>query len=184
MNGEYFIRTYTGKYFDLEHPRYQDIDLRDIAYSLSNICRFTGHAGAFTVAEHSINVSNMFLGPRTRLAALLHDAAEAYVGDISSPLKCLLGARPIEDKIIQEIEKAFGVEILSDCDIKRADRLMLLTEARDLMGADVKDGFWADLGEPYDHFHIDKSKIMSHRVAELLFLRTYRDIQDEFVKGF
>ena len=184
MNGEYFIRTYTGKYFDLEHPNHQDIDLRDIAYSLSHICRFTGHAGAFTVAEHSINVSNMFTDPRIRLAALLHDAAEAYVGDISTHLKRLLKAGPIEDKILQEIEKAFGVEILNDCEIKQIDRAMLLVEARDLMGADINDGFWAGLGEPLPHFRIDHRKVMSHKMAEMRFIKTYTDIQDEFVKGF
>jgi hypothetical protein len=180
----YFIRTHSGKYFDLQNPSYLDIDLNDIAYSLSHICRFTGHAGPFTVAEHSINVACMFYDPHIRLAALLHDAAEAYVGDISTHLKRLLNAAPVEDKIIREIEKKFGVKILSNCDIKWVDRAMLLTEARDLMGADVKDGFWVDLGEPLPDFYIDHRQIMSHKLAETLFLRTYMDIQTEFTKGF
>jgi hypothetical protein len=179
----YFIRTHSGRYFDLQNPSYKDIDLSDIAYALSHICRFTGHAGAFTVAEHSINVASLFTDPVSRLSALLHDAAEAYVGDISTPLKRLLNAGPVEDKIIKEIEKKFGVKILDNWDIERADLQMLLTEAHNLMDVDTNDGFWPGfVGLP--DFHIDKSKIMSHRLAEMMFLATYKDIQDEFVKNF
>lgn len=149
MNGEYFIRTYTGKYFDLAHPTKEKIDIVDITMALSKLCRWTGQCRSFySVAEHSINVSSLFASPRTKLAALLHDAAEAYIGDINSPLKSMLDIAPIEHGILRAIEQAFDVDILSNCDIKQADRIMLITEARDLMGADIKDGFWAGFGPP------------------------------------
>lgn len=69
-----------------------DIDLWDIATSLSRQCRYNGHVWGFlSVARHSIWVSECLgdhgHGPVVRLAGLLHDAAEAYLGDMIRPLK-------------------------------------------------------------------------------------------------
>jgi len=86
-----WIETYTGKQFYPLDPYPEDIDVRDIAHALSNLCRFTGHCRAFySVAEHSIYVSTHV--PKTMaLQALFHDAPEAYIADISGPLSaCIL----------------------------------------------------------------------------------------------
>jgi uncharacterized protein len=81
------IRTYSGIMFDPLNPKMDDIRIGDIAWALSNICRFNGHTSLnYTVAEHSIVVSNL-MEPRYALIGLLHDASEAYLGDIASPLK-------------------------------------------------------------------------------------------------
>ena len=93
------IQTYSGKYIDLLQTDPYDIGIRDIAHALSNLGRFTGHSKRFySVAQHSVIASNMVcLHPEIdyhmmQVCALLHDASEAYLGDVSSPLKQLLPA--------------------------------------------------------------------------------------------
>ena len=87
--GAPFIVTYTGKQFFFDDVQPDSIDIRDIAHALSQLCRFTGHSNLFySVAQHSLLVSEKMPGrPIDKLTALLHDAAEAYIGDVSSPLK-------------------------------------------------------------------------------------------------
>ncbi len=93
------ITTYTGGTFDYSKFGPDDIDIRDIAHALSHLCRFTGHTNIFySVAQHCLLVSEKIPGgPEVKLAALLHDAAEAYVNDLSSPLKKWLVLNYIED---------------------------------------------------------------------------------------
>jgi len=79
-----WIITHTGKKIDIENTRPEDIDINDIAFALSHIPRFNGHVGCYSVAQHSVHVAE--LAPnRLTVAALLHDAAETYIGDLASP---------------------------------------------------------------------------------------------------
>lgn len=137
-----FIRTYTGKNFDLLNIACSEIDIEDIAHSLSNLCRFTGHTKSFySVAQHSVIVSEiveaMDYGPKTQLMGLLHDATEAYLTDISRPLKLLSamkGYRKLEEELEKRIALHFGFSMFMTIAIKEADHQALATEARDLMG--------------------------------------------------
>jgi uncharacterized protein len=82
-----WILTYTGRRFSPLAPRPEDVCIEDIAHALANKCRFTGHTQRFySVAEHSVLVQSL-VSPPYGLAALLHDAAEAYLPDIASPIK-------------------------------------------------------------------------------------------------
>ena len=84
--------TVSGKLIDLFKPDPALITLEDIAHGLSNICRWNGHTKSFySVAEHSFRVAKL-VQPSKRLTALLHDAEEAYWGDVISPLKKLYPA--------------------------------------------------------------------------------------------
>jgi hypothetical protein len=90
-----WIETYTGRQFYYIKPRPDDVCLEDVAYALSNICRYTGHSSIFySVAEHSClcadEAETRGYPDSVALACLLHDSAEAYVGDVNSPLKSLL----------------------------------------------------------------------------------------------
>lgn len=88
MSNKGSILTYTGKLFTPYNPISDDIDIKDIAHGLSNICRFGGHSNNFySVGQHSLIVSYN-CGPDA-LLGLLHDASEAYLGDIPKPLKTL-----------------------------------------------------------------------------------------------
>lgn len=86
------IKTASGRRVDLAAFTVEDVDDYDIAHPLAMICRYGGHVpGHYSVAEHSVLVSRLVeewgYGPTVQLQALLHDAAEAYVGDMVRPLK-------------------------------------------------------------------------------------------------
>jgi len=109
--------TYTGRAVDLDRFREDDVDIEDIAHSLSMQCRYNGHTKQFySVAEHSIHISNHLAlcayGPTVQLAGLLHDAHEAYVGDIIRPIvqdKMMLSFRRIRDAVQAVIESKFVI---------------------------------------------------------------------------
>lgn len=129
-----WILTRGGVRFDLLNPTPDMIRPEDIAYALARICRFNGHTRChYSVAEHSIRVAAL-VPAEHQLAALLHDAPEAYIGDVSSPLKALLPEyRDIEHRIWSAICKRFDISTeLPQC-VKQADLIMLATERRDLM---------------------------------------------------
>lgn len=128
------IQTASGRYANLVAPLPHHIDIGDIAHALSNICRFGGHTREFySVAQHSVLASRI-VPSEFALAALLHDAPEAYVGDVTLPLKHLLpDYRAIETAIWRVIADCFDLPVdLPSC-VKRADRVLLATERRDLM---------------------------------------------------
>src|SRR6266702_8144744 len=81
------ITTYTGRHIDLLSPEFADIHIDDIAASLAKTTRFNGHTlRPYTVAEHSLLGVEYSL-PQHKLEFLLHDATEAYLGDVVGPLK-------------------------------------------------------------------------------------------------
>lgn len=124
-----WIQTYTGKKFDLFHPRPENVDIVDIAHALSMQCRFNGHVNRFySVAEHSVRLSDN-VSLKAVKYGLLHDAAEAYVGDIIKPVKTAEN-RSLEDAILEVILARFGVEVTPDilAEVKEADLRMLKTE--------------------------------------------------------
>jgi len=133
-----WIQTYTGKRFDLIDPKPEQICMADIAHALSRACRFTGHTFAhYSVAEHSVLVSHM-VPPSLVCEALLHDAAEAYIGDATSPLKKAMRALSdgmpsaydeIETGIRHSIFKKFGLQDTHSPLVSEADILALIAEA-------------------------------------------------------
>ena len=127
-----WMETYTGKKFHILEPTEDEIDIRDIAHSLSMQCRYNGHVRQFySVAEHSYRLSYMV---EDSLAALLHDAAETYLGDMIRTVKiCLPEFKVLEAKIQTLIFHKFGVKSYDKKAIKKADNILLATEVRDLM---------------------------------------------------
>lgn len=127
------IITRSGRYFDFIDPQPDQITIDDIAWGLSNICRFNGQCLEFySVAQHSVLVMDI-VPKEHQKAALLHDAAEAYVGDMVGPLKQLVPEyKAIEKRIEAAIFAKFGITTPLDACIKHADLRMLRTEQRDL----------------------------------------------------
>lgn len=139
--GDYF-ETFTGGKVWAIDPRPEEIDIIDIANSLSKNCRFCGHCKYdYTVGQHSIHVS--YLVPQyLALAGLLHDASEAYLSDIVRPAKSDMPEyMAIEKKLELCIEKRFGLNLTDDDRklIKIADDQMLATEAYHLSATKAKD---------------------------------------------
>jgi hypothetical protein len=122
--------TQSGKLFNLLHPQADEIDIEDIAQSLSNICRFGGHLNQFySVAQHSVLVAH--LAPQSlKPVALLHDAAEAYLGDVIKPLKYIIGTvyEELETKFITTIFQKFGLDADDIEQISHHDKLALEIE--------------------------------------------------------
>lgn len=134
MSGKHWNQTFSGVAFDLVRPDGVMVSIKDIAQSLANQCRFNGHTKRFySVAEHSLYVSRVV--PRhLALDGLLHDAAEAYVGDMVAPLKSLLPEfQEVERRVHAAICIRFGLSIEMPMDVKVADRSMLATELEYLM---------------------------------------------------
>ena len=130
-----WIQTFSGRRFDLRAPRPEDVNIIDIAYSLSMICRFGGHCRFhYSVAQHSVLVSRQ-VAREDAFAALLHDAAEAYVGDMVSPLKRLIdGFETIEKAVREVIALRFSIPSEMSSTVKRADLALLAAEREQVMG--------------------------------------------------
>ncbi|MBE3914899.1 hypothetical protein HJ155_23190 [Vibrio parahaemolyticus] len=104
-------------------------DIESIAFALAHINRYTGHVGQYSVAQHCVMVSQQ-LPEELKLSGLLHDAPEAYIGDVSKPLKMLLpDYQKIEQFYHAEIDQQFNVTTEHPA-IKEADLRMLITEAK------------------------------------------------------
>jgi len=137
------ILTFSGARLDLQSPAVEMITLRDIAHALSRIGRFCGAGDHIaTVAQHCVHVS-LLCSPECARWALLHDASEAYLGDVSSPLKSLLPEYQHLEKIWQDaISTRFGVP---RCDCKYWDVQSMLTERRDNGPYFMTDAEWLGL---------------------------------------
>lgn len=121
------MMTSSAQYVDLNKLKTKDISITDVAQALSNLCRYNGHTNKFySVAEHSVRLTryaiNMFPDGEGRTLAkalLLHDATEAYVGDVIYPLKQYLPEfSKLENKIGETIFKKFDIKLTEEQEVK------------------------------------------------------------------
>jgi hypothetical protein len=175
------IRLESGIYLDLQQPRPEQIRLDDIAGSLSRICRFGGHVGQFySVAEHCWHCADQArwdgLGLDVQRWALMHDAAEAYIGDVVKPLKELIKPLygPIEARIEAVIAARFGLALSVEAvsAVKEIDNAMLIAERRALFTRD--DTLW--VGEETVRHLPRVFWLHSSSKAEVAFLRRAEDL--------
>lgn len=158
------FRTLSGKRFDLMAPSPEMIDIEDIASGLANQGHFNGQSPyMFPIAQHCILVcdeyalSNPNESDAMKLMALLHDASEAYTGDIIKPLKMFLpNFVSIENSIMQAIAIRFNLPIERMSEIKPYDLRIQNNEY---------DGFYRDLKITY----------LDPEFARKLFINRFKD---------
>lgn len=187
--GAGWIQTFTGKRFWPLSPRAEDVDIRDIAHALAMKCRFNGHTREFySVAQHSVLVAHLVAetSPQFALDGLLHDAAEAYLPDVASPIKdsVLLGRDLrtgamydlfwiVEHDLLTVIHHALGLGRPNYSLVKDADLTLLATEARDLMHQ-PPPAVWKEMPEPL----AGRVWEWNWDMSEDMFLFTYRRLRN------
>ena len=182
--GDWFL-TYTGRQFWPFDPRPDDVCIRDIAHHLAQICRFNGGTRVpYSVAQHSLMVADL-LPPPLAFYGLLHDATEAYVGDMVRPLKRGLPEyQRVEAEIWAAIVQKFRIEtnpsftffdaagrvVTAEAKVKEADNVALMTERRDLLVPSPHG--WSNRAEP----HPETIRPLSASEAETRFLQRYDEL--------
>lgn len=147
MESVTWIQTSRGLAFNLATPKFVDVSTVDIANALGQICRFCGHTRTFySVAEHSVRVAD-YVSSRCKVdtdatimhvAALLHDAHEAYTGDITSPMKAAMerrcpGFKVALKKMVREINAAIVEALLPSFGPERKEKFLDLMEHDQLL---------------------------------------------------
>lgn len=152
-----YITTFTGKHFDPIHTTNEEIEARDIAHALSLICRANGHVKHFySVAQHSIacymEAKARGYSERIQLACLLHDASEAYLSDVTRPIKSKLSEYlAVEDRLQHVIWNKFLVEPLSQSEKQKVfeiDDDMLSYEFHLLMPEEISENYKQIVSKP------------------------------------
>lgn len=164
------ILTNEGQYFEFEKPHEHKYKLKEIAHALSHICRYTGHCKWFyPVSQHAVVVSYM-VPPWDALEALHHDDSEAYLGDVSSPLKQHLPAyKEMEHAVEAAIAEQLGLRFPYPSSVKVSDMRVLMTEKIYVMckpAVDAPDVKWPPF-EPYPNLKIRRMPIWMARLAYL-----------------
>lgn len=128
-----WIQTYSGVRFYPLDPLAEEVNIVDIAHALSNNCRFAGHtAEHYSVAQHSVAVSKL-VPPEDALWGLLHDAAEAYTGDLPRPIKRYIPQwKQIEERLLDAVAARFNLPLPVPASVWYFDNVLLAMEARDL----------------------------------------------------
>ena len=194
-----WMQTFTGRVFYPLNPQADEVAMIDIAHHLSLTCRFGGATVAwYSVAEHTCRMCYLMAHDGHEQAmlrhALLHDAAEAYIGDVPTPLKQTLVAgkaqgtdvlrladhtgpvewhsfSEIENKVREAIYEAMGIEAPTADErvtLSKYDRIMLATEKRDLL-EEPRVAWGEDLPEPARR-KIDEQKTYPPPVARKKFM--------------
>ena len=174
------MATFSGNYVDPRNLSPDEIDIRDIAHGLSNLCRFAGQCKVFySVAEHSFLASWAVWGETKdkglALTALLHDAPEAYIGDLVRCVKNgLTDYQNMEDRIWEAVVHKFKLPVPlvsgNPCGhllpevVKIADYRMLVTERRALISD--KSAVW-DLEERYQPYDMPIKGLTPAKAKEL-----------------
>lgn len=159
------IRTNSGIFITVFDPKPEMITIEDIAHALASVPRFGGHLNRpYSVAQHSVMCMMRVKSLEDKKAALMHDASEAYMGDIPTPIKAMLPEyKKAENNLMQIIADKFGFEFPLSKEVKAVDEEMLHIEWKNLVMEDNR------FFECWDH---QTAKETFLKAYELLFVDT------------
>jgi uncharacterized protein len=172
------IRLLSGCLFDYNNPAASEVEIGDIAASLSKVCRFAGHIHQFySVAQHAVNASRI-VEPEHAFDALMHDTAEAFTNDLPTPLKFAIPIfKELEVRIESAMADKFGFNYPLSDPVKLADLQMLSIEKvklkRDTSAWSVLDGI-----ETAHIEHLVDLSPMTPSRAERVFLERYEVLRN------
>lgn len=171
------LQTFTGRQVAPLRPTAGDIAIEDIAHALSMLCRFGGHVRTFySVAQHAVLASRL-VPEADALWALLHDASEAYLVDLPTPVKRLAacdGYRAIEAHLQVTIYQAFGLQGDEPASVSEADRALVVAEAEALLHAGAA---WCDPADRAAVADLTRRIVpVRQDVAERGFLKRFQQI--------
>lgn len=172
------IVTFSKKLFNPVEPKALEVSIIDIAHALSLICRGNGHfEHFFSVGQHCIFCAREALargwGERVALACLLHDASEAYLSDITRPVKKRLpDYKKYEKKLQDIIWEALGAANLTEQELDKVweiDDAFLEYEFEQLMNIKISD-------KPYYLVSKPELSYKPHKEIEQEFLDLYNEL--------
>ncbi len=169
------IMLQSGSEFDILDPHNGNFNIEDIAHGLSLLCRYVGQCREFySIAEHSVYVSEVC--EDHALAALLHDAAEAFIGDVSGPLKALLPEyKRIEKRIETAIFAQFAIPYPLPKAVKAADLSVLAAEQHQIMPPGTSSWMANSGVKPAEI----KIRCLSPCEAKTAFLKRFEDLRTQ-----
>jgi hypothetical protein len=184
-----WLQTHSGTPFWVLDPLPGDVIISDIAHHLSRVCRFGGAVnGFYSVAQHSIHVASVvgtFLpqsakdDPKAYLYALLHDAHEAYTGDIVRPLKRSVPEwSVVEDRVQEVIYQAYDLDNVSSAvkdAVKRADDALLATEMEQLLEPCLFP--WSSPEEPVKGLRLNGNETPG--TSKAFFMQVFKKLRPE-----
>jgi hypothetical protein len=162
--GSRVIETACGLFLDPIDPDPAQFRLGDIGHALSHMCRYNGACSRFySVAEHSMLVGDLLrqwgCGRQTILTGLMHDASEAYLPDLASPLKrdgWGTGFRDAENLLLERLAERFGFDWPMCKQVKEADEAVMWCETHVLMPSGGKTwGAYETRGKWFVENHSD-----------------------------
>ncbi len=175
-NSDAWVTTISGRIFHLDQIDPEEISIGDVAHGLANTCRWGGHVEEFySVAQHSVIMSRVATA-KFALVALMHDASEAYIGDIVRPLKRLLPQyTELEEKVMFALSVKFGFEWPMPDEIKALDNAMIAWEHKNLRGQQDPTVWDPKLSE---EFKIPQHAPWSPEFSRKQFLKRFAELAE------
>lgn len=178
----WIIGTVSGGTFDVFNPKPDDVNIYDIASALAKAPRFGGHTDFFyPVASHSVAVS-LRVPMEDAMWGLLHDAAEAYLVDLPSPIKShpdMRVFRDLEERVLWAVAVAFDLPHEIPASVHRADVVEMVTEAKHLFSAGVPNNWHLRQGvSPRHRSPCEFIRDVSPDDAEFAFVERYKYLKE------
>jgi hypothetical protein len=170
--GRTFITLHSKKKLYLASFKPEELVITDIAHGLSQMCRYGCQGRFYSVAQHCVIMSHM-VSKENAFWALMHDAAEAYVGDMVQPLKQLLpDFKEIEKWVFDKVKLAFNLKGEEPEEVKLWDLKILYEEAKVVMGIDAEKEGWNLPPNP----NMPKIRPWPKKKAKELFLQRFNEL--------